>query len=165
MRTVRRSTVLAAPADVVWSAVRTPAALVHVAAPVLRFPALEARIRPWQAGESVTTWLLLFGLLPVSRHTLRVESVDDDARAVRSDDHGSLVRSWRHLITVTPLDEGGCRYTDEVEIDAGPLTGPVWLFAEALYRWRQRRWRRLALVLAGARAADRARTAGPGSAA
>ncbi len=150
LRTVRRSSVLAAPADVVWRAVRSPAALVHVAAPVLRFPALDGRTRPWEVGESVTTWLLVLGFLPVSRHTLRVEAVDEQARAIRTDEHGTLVRTWRHLITVEPLDAGSCRYTDVVEVGAGPLTGPVRLFADGFYHWRQRRWRRLALVLAAA---------------
>ena len=55
LRTVRRTCVLDAPADVVWRALRAPAVLVHVAAPVLRMPALERREGAWRPGETVTT--------------------------------------------------------------------------------------------------------------
>jgi len=39
------------------------------------------------------------------------------------------------------------RYTDDVEIHAGPLTVPAWLFAQLFYFHRQRRLNRL--VMAG----------------
>ncbi len=68
LRTVRRTCTLDAPAEAVWRALRSPVTLVHVAAPVLRLPALEGRHRPWQQGESVGTRLLLLGVLP-SRST------------------------------------------------------------------------------------------------
>jgi hypothetical protein len=38
---------------------------------------------------------------------------------------------------------GMTRYTDEVEIHAGLLTVPAWLFALAFYGHRQRRLNRL----------------------
>jgi hypothetical protein len=38
---------------------------------------------------------------------------------------------------------GMTRYTDEVEIQAGLLTLPAWLFALAFYGHRQRRLKRL----------------------
>ncbi len=150
LRTVRRACLLDAPADVVWRALRAPATLVHVAAPVLRMPALEHRVRSWQPGEPVTTWLLLFGLLPVSRHTVVIEALDDAAMTVRTEERGGPVSVWRHRITVEPAGPGRCRYADEVEIGAGPLTGLVRALASGFFRWRQHRWQRLARVLAAA---------------
>jgi hypothetical protein len=150
LRTVRRTCVLDAPADVVWRALRAPATLVHVAAPVLRMPALEHRDRPWHPGEPVTTWLLLFGFLPLSRHTVVVEVLDDAAMTARTEEHGGPVSVWRHRMTVEPAGSGRCRYTDEVEVGAGPLTGVVRAFASGFFRWRQHRWQRLARVLAAA---------------
>ena len=150
LRTVRRTCTLDAPAEVVWRALRSPATLVHVAAPVLRMPALEGRQRAWQQGESVSTRLLLLGLLLVSRHTVRIDVLDDAAMTARTEEHGGPVSVWRHRLTVEPTGPTGCRYTDEVEIGAGRLTGPVRALAGGFFRWRQHRWRQLAPVLAAA---------------
>ncbi len=82
--------------------------------------------------------------MPLGRHRLTIEELNATARRVQSDESSALVRSWRHLITVEPRGSGGCRYTDVVEIDAGPLSLAVVTFAAGFYRWRQRRWRALA---------------------
>ena len=150
LRTVRRTCTLDAPAEVVWRAVRSPVTLVHVAAPVLRMPALEGRHRPRQQGESVSTPLLLLGVLPLSQHTVRIDVLDDAAMTARTEEHGGPVSVWRHHITVEPAGPTGCRYTDEVEVGAGRLTGLVHALAGGFFRWRQHRWRQLAPVLAAA---------------
>ncbi len=36
-----------------------------------------------------------------------------------------------------------CRYSDTVDIDAGPFTAAVAKAAVAIYRYRQRRWHKL----------------------
>ena len=87
--------------------------------------------------------MLLFGVLPVGRHRLTIETIDEVDRRVQSDESSVLLRSWRHLITVEPRSCGGCQYTDVVEIDAGLLTPVVAMWAVGFYRWRQRRWRGL----------------------
>lgn len=143
-RTLALSTDLAAPADAVWQALTSPATLVHIARPLLRFPDLEGRTAPWRQGETTCTRLLLLGVVPLGRHRLTIEQLDATARRVQSDERSALVRSWRHLITVEPRGGGTCRYTDVVEVDAGPLTSAVATFAAGFYRWRQRRWRALA---------------------
>jgi hypothetical protein len=144
---VHASTVLDAPADGVWQAVRTPAAFRLVTRGLVRVVGLRRRATPWQEGETVRGVLLLFGVLPLSVHHLTVERLDDAARELQSDERGGIVRRWRHLIRITPLDERRCRYEDVVEIDAGPLTPGVAAFARWFYAVRQRRWRELALVL------------------
>ena len=50
---------------------------------------------------------------------------------------------WNHTIRFRPLENGKLHCTDEIEIQAGLLTGVVWAFAHVFYRHRQRRWRRL----------------------
>ncbi|MBJ7451380.1 MAG: hypothetical protein JHC71_04755 [Blastococcus sp.] len=147
-RTVRRTTVLTAPADVVWHAVRQPATLVHVAAPLLRMPELEGRTAPWTPGDSVTTRLRLLGVVPLHRHTVTIELVDDARHTLQTDERGGPLTVWRHRITVEPVDPGSCRYTDEVLVGAGRLTGAAHLLVRVFYRWRHLRWRRLAPVLA-----------------
>jgi hypothetical protein len=148
MRTITVNTRLDAPADIVWHAVNTPHAFVHVARGMLRYPAAERLDRPWQVGDHVQGWTLLFGVLPFSYHHITVASIDDDARVLTSDEHGGVIRTWRHDVTVTPIDETACRYEDRIEIDAGWLTPVVAAYASLFYRHRQRRWRMLARLLA-----------------
>ncbi len=144
---VTRSTTLDAPAVRVWAAVKTPAAFTLVTRGLITLPAVRGRAGEWRAGETVTSWLLLFGVVPFSRHHLTIVEIDDAHRVMRSDEHGGLIRSWRHDITVTPLDGVSCRYEDRIEIDAGMFTRPVVWYATAFYAMRQHRWRRLAPAL------------------
>ena len=144
MRAVQVSTTLEADASRTWDAVSSPALLCYVASPVLRFPELAGRTAPWKEGEEVTTWLLLFGVVRVSHHHLQVRESDADAMRMVAHEWGGAVRRWEHAIWIEPLGEGRCRYTDRIEIDAGPFGAIVVGFASLFYRHRQRRWRRLA---------------------
>jgi ligand-binding SRPBCC domain-containing protein len=147
-RTIRRSSVLDAPADVVWDAVRTPQAFRFVTRGLLDWRPLRGRTEPWRQGDDATGWLLLGGVVPFSRHRIRIAGIDDHERLFRSDESGGVIRSWQHDIRVESLDDGRTRYTDVIHIDAGPITALVAAFAWAFYGERQRRWRMLAPVLA-----------------
>jgi hypothetical protein len=146
--TVRRSTILDAPAELVWAAVRTPQAFRYVTAGLVDWRPVRGRSEPWQQDEEETGWLLLGGVLPFSRHHIRIAELDDARRVLRSDESGGPIRSWCHDIVVEPIDATRSRYTDVVRIDAGALTAVVGLIASAFYLLRQRRWRRLAALLA-----------------
>ena len=54
-------------------------------------------------------------------------------------------RPDRH-VSIDPAGDR-TRYSDRIEIDAGPLTPLVAGYAQLFYRYRQRRWRRLARTL------------------
>ena len=151
MRTVRVTTQLDAPPELVWGAVTTPQAFVHVAGAMLRYPAAERHPARWQVGDELAGWTFLFRVLPFSRHRLSIRDVDDAARTLVSEEGGGLVRRWDHVITVE-AEHGRTRYTDRIDIEAGPLTFAVAAYAGLFYRYRQRRWRRLAPVLAAAAA-------------
>ncbi len=153
-RTIRRATLLDAPADLVWAAVRTPQAFRFVTRGLVDWRPIRERTEPWCEGEEATGWLLLGGIVPFSRHRIRVERLDDHERLLRSEESGGAIRAWRHDIVVEPADDGRTRYTDVIEIDAGPLTAFVAAFAWVFYGVRQHRWRTLAAILA---AADRSR--------
>lgn len=58
---------------------------------------------------------------------------------LRDNGYSRLIPKWDHLITIRAA-EGGCLYTDRVEIHAGVFTPFVWSFAWLFYRHRQRRW-------------------------
>lgn len=145
--TLTRSTDLDAPAAAVWAAVRTPEAFRTVTRGLLRYPPADRRTDAWREGETVSGRLWILGLLPFSRHTIRIARIDDDQLTLTSDEHGGPIRSWVHDIVLEPLDDRRTRYTDRVTIAAGWATLPVTAFAWLFYRVRQARWRQLAPTL------------------
>ncbi len=152
MKSIQHSVDLDAPVDVVWRAIQRPESFVHVAGSWLRFPAAERRTDAWKDGGTARGVLLYFGWLPLQRYNIEIISIDDETRTLVSSEHGGVVRSWAHTIYVEKLSEGTCRYTDRVDIDAGWLTWFAVAFANPFYRYRQRRWRRLARLLNAAAA-------------
>jgi ligand-binding SRPBCC domain-containing protein len=147
MAIVDISTELAAPAEAVWSAVKTPAAFRTVTRGVLTMPVLADRHDTWRKGETVQGWVFLFGLLPFSRHRLHVADVDESEMTLRSQERGGPISRWNHDISVTAIDDSRCTYRDWIDIDAGVLTPVVVRYARWFYRTRQRRWRDLATTL------------------
>lgn len=143
MRTINVQTDLPTTADKVWQAMQHTASFLYVTRGLFGFPALAGRTDPIRKGEIGTGWLLLLHAIPLSRHTIHVVDLDQDARTIRSREHGGILRAWNHTLHVEPTGEHSCRYSDTVEIDAGPLTGLVALAAVGIYRYRQRRWHRL----------------------
>ena len=100
-----------------------------------------------RAGDSVNLRLWFFHVLPTWRHTIGIEAVGTPPRTIQSREFGGLVRRWDHLIRVSPGPEGRTDYTDEIEIEAGVFTPLVCFWAHVQYRYRQWRWRRLAVRL------------------
>ncbi|SDW79219.1 hypothetical protein SAMN05421504_1011518 [Amycolatopsis xylanica] len=143
MRTIRVQTDLPTSAENVWQAMQHAASFLYVTRGLFGFPALAGRTAPFQAGERGTGWLLLFHLIPLSRHTIHLVEVDEATRTLRSRERGGVLKAWNHTLHVEPVDEQRCRYSDTVEIDAGRLTGVVARVAVGIYRYRQRRWRKL----------------------
>ena len=147
MKTVELETTLNAAPDRVWEELKKPELLLHIAAGVLSFRPIKPPAFPprWTPGEYEVA-MLWKGFLPVGRQMIVIEYPEpkDGARFVRDNGRGGLIRTWDHLITVAPLDDGRTRYVDRVRIEAGALTPFVVLFAERFYRHRQKRWRELA---------------------
>jgi hypothetical protein len=140
---VKVTTELPIPAETACELAQKPAMFKHVVWPVFTIGEVPARI---EEGEEVSARLYFFGLLPAWKHHLRLVSLKE--REIYSNEHGGPVAVWNHRLTFEPVSERSCRYTDEVEIHAGVSTLPTVLFAHLVYRWRQRRWRTLARVLA-----------------
>lgn len=141
---VRVSTRLPAPAGVVWDIAQRTDTLRYVTRGLLGFR-LEGDVPERLAeGETYRMRLLFFGLLPAWRHEIRVVRLDDAHREIRTEEHGGPVRTWRHRIAVDEEGWGSTRYLDEIEIAAGVATPIVWVYTQLFYRYRQRRWRRLA---------------------
>ncbi|ADB53287.1 SRPBCC family protein [Conexibacter woesei] len=148
MRSVRVTTDLPLAAEAACELAQKPALFAYVVRPIFAARDLPDRFDDVSAGTETAARLWWLGVLPSWRHHLRV--VEIGSRGLYTNERGGLVRAWNHRLTFEPLpDGGGCRYTDEVQLDAGPVTPLVWLFAQLLFRYRQARWRGLARVLAG----------------
>lgn len=150
MGSVTIETTLPAPAAVVWAAVQRTETFVHVAGAVLRCPAVERCPGRWRPGDRIVGWVLLFRFIPISHHTIEIRSVDEAAMELLTEEHGGVIRTWRHYIAVEPIDHGRCRYEDRIELDAGILTPVATYLTRVFFRYRQRRWTRLAALLAAA---------------
>jgi hypothetical protein len=140
---VSRSTELPIDAELACWLAQKPAMFRHVVWPVFGVRDLPASLAE---GEELSTRLYWLTLIPAWTHTLRLISVTP--RTMYSNEHGGMVRQWNHRLTFEPISATSCRYTDEVEIDAGLATPLVVAFARFIYRWRQHRWRHVASLLA-----------------
>lgn len=142
--TVERSSVLPVDADRVWSAMCRAETFRYVCRGLLGWPALAGRTEPVREGESGTGWLFLFHVLPLYRHRIHVVAVDAATRTIRTEEGGGVLRAWRHTLHVEPLGAGASRYTDRIELDAGPLTAVSAAVTRGIFAYRHLRWRRLA---------------------
>lgn len=146
MATVRVSTELPIPAETAYGLAQKPELFKYVVRGVFRVAGIPDSVDEIAPGMELSARLWFFGFLPAWRHHLRL--VEIEPYEIYSNEHGGPVSKWNHRLIFEPIDENRCRYTDEVEVAAGPFTFSVWLFAHAVYRYRQMRWRGLARVLA-----------------
>ena len=138
---IRKTSVFPAPRDEVLSRLRRLETLQYIAAPYAAFtPVGEAADFTWEAGAVSEYRFKLFGIIPFSIHTIRIERFDQDG--IQSREHNPHVPVWDHLIILKDLGDR-TEYTDEVVIHAGWKTVFVWLWAKAFYAHRQRKWIRL----------------------
>lgn len=96
----------------------------------------DAPVREGEDFEIVITWL---GRLPGGSHRIRVARLDRDARSIVFAESNPSIPRWDHVLSITPLPEGGALWTDEVAIEAGRKTFLVSRFAAYMYRRRHRR--------------------------
>jgi len=141
--TVRVSSTLPVPAEVVGELMGKPALLRHVTWPILSIRGLPETVVP---GQRMVVRLALLGVVPLWEHTIAVVTGGDLEAC--TEEHGGPLRVWRHRLLVRPLAPTSCQYTDEVDIDAGRLTPIARAVATLFYRYRHRRWLALARVLA-----------------
>lgn len=143
MQRIHLETILPTDADQVWAAMQYPTTFLYVCRGLFGMPALAGRSTPMRVGERGTGWLFAFHLIPAYRHTLEVRSIDEQTRTITTHEHGGVLRTWNHTLHVEALGDSTCRYSDTVDIDAGPLTPIMVRIARGIYRYRHRRWHKL----------------------
>ena len=130
-----------------WDTVKKPETLRYITKGLLGFRVETELPEYYDAGETYRVRLLFFGFIPAWWHEIHIVQLDDTHREILTEEHGGAVKEWRHRITVDERGPWKSHYTDEIEIAAGVLTPVVWAYAQFLYRYRQRRWRKLARTL------------------
>ena len=131
--------------DEVWDKVQQSDTLVYIARPLIRLAPIGSDGFParWRENTTIECKLYLLGFVPLGTRRLTFERIDFARREIQTREQDLLVRRWDHHIRVESAGPGSARYSDTIEIEAGPLTAVVWAFAHFFYRYRQRRWRTL----------------------
>jgi hypothetical protein len=151
---LRRTCLLPCPVERLTSALTRPALFHHLASPMPVFDAVEPEdaTERWSPGK-YRFRLLIGDHMPIGEHVINLQRAVHDPMALETNPvvwhdagYSDLIRIWDHKILLEDF-LGMTRYTDDVEIHAGPLTVPAWLFAQLFYFHRQRRLNRL--VVAG----------------
>ena len=122
-----------------------PMLLNWISWPLLHFVAVDPPQLPERfSARPYRTRLMLGPGVPIGEHTLDLQMAPADGPGLVWHDagHSDLIKVWDHKIRLEDF-HGMTRYTDEVEVHAGPLTLAAWLFACAFYTSRQRRLNRL----------------------
>jgi hypothetical protein len=141
---VRVSTNLDIRADLAWETVKKPETFRYIVRGVLGVRELDEVPEDWGEGLTVRVRLFFFHVIPAWRHEIRIVRVDEASHEIYTNEHGGGIRKWNHRIKIDPQSATRCRYSDEIDIGAGPLTPLVWGYAHLFYRYRQARWRKLA---------------------
>ena len=135
---VTKSSVFPASRDAVFEKLQKPETLQYIAKPFAAFEPVGTAEPLWTAGSTSAYRFRLFGVIPFGIH--RIHIVRFDPEGVSSREGNEHVPVWNHDITMIPLDDSHTKYTDKVEILAGWKTPFIWLWANAFYAHRQRKW-------------------------
>jgi hypothetical protein len=126
--------------------IQKPALLEFITWPILSFTYLDPKRKPkkWSSRKYLTV-LTGFGFLPLGNQFVNITIPEQSSTkfVIRDNGSGTLVKKWDHLITIQKTSQNHVSYTDEVIVEAGLLTIPIWCFAQFFYRWRQVRWKLL----------------------
>lgn len=146
---LRLSTILNTPIEQVFEWLQTPRLLQYIAHPLIEFRAIEPVTFPevWTVGDYRVEMRFL-GLIGIGEQNIRIrlepaQQIPGQRYQLLDDGYSHLIQRWHHTIYLEALHNGFTRYVDELELEAGLLTKPVWLFAYLFYTYRQHRWRQL----------------------
>ena len=129
-------------ADEAWKLVKKSSTLLYVTRGLMGFRSLTSNLpSEWQQGSTEKLKIMLFGVIPAWSHQIIFEDISESQMAMLTHESGGVVKAWNHNISVRPVGNNSCYYTDDVEIEAGIFTPIIWLYAHIFYRYRQLRWR------------------------
>ena len=141
---VQKTSVFPAGRDAVFQKLQKLETLQYIAWPFATFEPVDNAVPTWTVGSTSSYRFRLFGVIPFGTHTIHI--VRFDPESIRSREANEHVPVWNHDIIMEPVDANHTEYTDRVEIRAGWKTAFIWVWANAFYANRQRKWIRLVCV-------------------
>ncbi len=138
---VRKTSVLPASGETVFEKLQELETLQYIAKPYATFEPVGSAASVWTVGSESSFYFRLFGIIPCGIHTIRIVRVDPGG--ISSREGNPHVPVWNHDIALVMLDEQHTEYTDSVEMHAGWKTFFIWLWANAFYKHRQKKWIKL----------------------
>lgn len=138
---VQKTSVFPAGKDAVFQKLQQLKTLQTIAKPYASFEPIGEAVSTWAVGSTSAYRFRLFGIIPFGTHTIRIVRFDPDG--ISSREGNEHVPVWNHDIALKAIDAEHTGYTDRVEIHAGWKTFFVWLWANAFYAHRQRKWIKL----------------------
>ena len=141
MMIVQKTSLFPASKETVFRKLQQLETLQMIAKPYATFEPVGETVSTWEVGSTSAYRFRLFGLIPYGTHTIHILRFDPDG--VSSREKNAHVPVWNHEISLVEKDESHTLYTDRVEIRAGWKTAFIWLWANAFYAHRQRKWVRL----------------------
>lgn len=135
---VQKTSVFPASRETVFQKLQQLETLQYIAKPFASFEPVSEEMKVWTVDSTSSYRFKLFGCIPYGTHKIHIVRFDPDG--VSSRESNEHVPVWNHDISLIEIDQEHTRYTDRVEIQAGWKTVFVWLWANAFYSHRQRRW-------------------------
>lgn len=146
------SSILPCSADTAWKEVLRTGHFTSLIFPMALFWPRDRADFPeqWEEGQELEGRTFLYGFIPFGgMRTLQIQRVDHENKELWSHEFDRMVQTWDHHIKVEamPGNNQSCRYTDEILLYAGRWTDLVARWCRAFYRFRQRKWQRIAARL------------------
>ncbi len=135
---VQKTFLFPASKETVFCKLQQLETLQTIAKPYATFEPIGEASSIWAVGSTSAYRFRLFGVIPCGTHTIHILRFDPDG--VKSREGNEHVPVWNHDIQLIEKDVNHTQYTDRVEIHAGWKTVFIWLWANAFYAHRQRKW-------------------------
>lgn len=124
-----------APPELVWRINTRFESFARLMGRLVRFDGLPKGRA--EQGQRLDLKARLWGVLPPMKWRIEIAEIDHDAMRFRSIERGGPIRHWAHL-GVTEATNHGCRVTDTVTADAGPLNPLLPLWIKMVYHTRHK---------------------------
>lgn len=140
------SSVLPIELRVVWAKVTTSELLAYVTKGKVKFKPLNGKFpRIWKEGTTMSTRMLLYGIIPFGGvHSIFFETIDSERHIAQTKEKNNVAKIWNHTLSMNSIDDGHTEYIDEIVIYGGILTKIIVWWAKSFYEYRQKRWLNMA---------------------
>jgi hypothetical protein len=144
-RRIRVQSILECSFESAWEYALTSGLMHQVSWPLLQMNRHDGEMpKEWFEGDRIRVNLTTLGFIPLGEHEIFIETVDMDTGVIHSMEHGHLIPSLDHRISLQPYGKHLTLYTDEVSVYAGIFTAILAWGVRFFYRYRQTRWQWLA---------------------